>query len=85
MESDLRPRRCCERCGGNDDLYLLTLPDCSSPAGNALVCCVHCRSAYPADVAVPLALVTPRLLLGLQRLRKLDANLGGLVQTVEFG
>lgn len=86
MEPDSRPPRRCERCGGGEDLYLLTLPHASfTPRGNVVICCAGCRSAYAADVAVPLSLVTPRLLLGLQRLRKLDANLGGLLQTVEFG
>ena len=85
MEPDSRTRRHCERCDGSDDLYLLTFKDSPSATGNALVCCAQCRAAYAPDVAVPLTLVTPRLLLGLQRLRKLDANLSGLLQTVEFG
>ena len=86
MEPGLRPQRQCEGCGGDEDLYLLTLrQDCSTAAGNAVVSCAGCRSRYSADVAVPLGLVTPRLLLGLQRLRKLDANLGRLLAAVEFG
>jgi hypothetical protein len=86
MEPGSRPQRQCDRCGGGEDLYLLTLTrGHSSSAGNAAVCCAGCRVLYSADVAVPLTLVTPRLLLGLQRLHKLDANLGRLLAAVEFG
>ena len=86
MEPGLRPQRQCERCGGGEDLYLLTVTQ-ERPlhVGNAMVCCGVCRTGYSADVAVPL-LVTPRLLLGLQRLpHKLNANLGRLLAAVEFG
>ena len=79
MESgSARPRRC-ERCGGSQDLYLLTRKPDAGQAGNALLCCSACRGDELFDVAVPLPLLSPRLLLGLQRLRKLDGNLSRLL------
>jgi hypothetical protein len=72
------------RCGDNNDLYLLTLRSATDlPPGGAIICCGACRGTYDADVAVPLVLVTPRLLLGLQRLRKLNANLGQILAAVD--
>lgn len=86
MEPDSLARSHCERCGRSEDLYLVTLGTVQPPhAGNAAVLCCICRQGLEIDVAIPLLLVTPRLLLGLQRFRKLDANLGHLLRAVEFG
>ena len=80
MESDLPGLRCCEGCGDDEDLYLATLGSGTRGApGIALVLCPACRGSRALDVAVPLALVTPRLVLGLQRLRKLSGNLTRLL------
>jgi hypothetical protein len=84
MEPALAPHRQCARCGDNNDLYLLTLQSTTAvPPGGAIICCGACRGFFEADVAVPLVLVTPRLLLGLQRLRKLNANLGQILAAVD--
>jgi len=86
MEPDSFVRSQCERCGQHEDLYLATLTAPQPPRdGNAVVLCSSCREGWGIDIAIPLTLVTPRLLLGLQRLRKLDANLGHLLRAVEFG
>lgn len=77
MESDVAGLRQCEDCGGDDDLYLTTLRG-DSP-GAPWVLCPACRVGRVFDVAVPFALVTPRLVLGLQRLRKLEGNLSRLL------
>jgi hypothetical protein len=85
MEPDSFARSQCEHCGRRDDLYLVTLTAGVSNAGNAAIVCSACRQHCSVDVAIPLVLVSPRILLGLQRLRKLDANLGHLLRAVEFG
>jgi hypothetical protein len=86
MESRSRPQHACDRCGSGEDLYLLTIGDKPLPGGFAAVIrCSHCRGDERIDVAIPIALATPRLLLGLQRMRKLGGNLGRLLEAAEFG
>lgn len=82
MESDLPGLRQCEDCGDDQDLYLTTLKSNPLSAPRAIVLCQICRGRHvlEIDIALPLAVVTPRLVLGLQRLRKLDGNLSRLLR-----
>jgi hypothetical protein len=85
MDPDFQSSRRCDRCGGQDDLYLLTpVDDNRIPVSEACIRCGRCRGNDHFDVAVPTALLTPRLLLGLQRLGKLHGNLGRLLASVQY-
>ncbi|MGI8553607.1 MAG: hypothetical protein ACR2PL_22895 [Dehalococcoidia bacterium] len=64
-----------------ENLYLLIGPmDSGKVEGDALILCRYCRGMESFDVSLPLCLVTPRLVLGLQRLRRLNGNLSRLLQ-----
>lgn len=84
MDPDSQSTRRCDCCGSREDLYLLTPRSGDlQGGGEAYVRCGRCRQDESIDVAIPVALLTPRLLLGLQRLRKLGGNLGRLLESVQ--
>ena len=83
MDPDSQSTRRCDCCGSREDLYLLTPRSGDlQGGGEAYVRCGRCRQDESIDVAIPVALLTPRLLLGLQRLRKLAAISAGSVETI---